>query len=207
MAAEYLVHNAFQRVEKELRKEFCNFFSRYCPEVVSARSATIRKSLGFFDEDAEGNQKPNENFTQISQEEEFLYRSGLSPPVPPQLLQPDAFDLVVLVETRNFAKTAQSVQNAKSFGILVGHVSLRVIPLEDAPAHVQEICEIFYSGKEERERRKSLNLLMKNQSSEGLELIGDSVIVNSNISSHNVYSDPRMAYTESHAMALKKSKF
>lgn len=214
-AAEYLVMQAFQRVEKEIRKEFVDFLSRYCPEVVSARSATIRKNLGFEDlEDVEARQGHRTNADM-----EFFQRNGLTSVVSPELLKPNAFDLVVLLETRNYEKTTQSVQNAKKFGILIGHVALRVLPLQDAPPHVVEMSEIFYSGSEEKDRKRSLknyhhhqelssssssSSTGENAQEEGLQLMGDSVFVNSHISSHNLYSDPRMAYTEAHAMALKR---
>lgn len=222
-AAEFLVMQAFQRVEKEIRKEFADFLSTYCPEVVTARSATIRKSLGFedignaADGKSKNNRRNNNNNNDASPDfrsnadVEFLNENNLTTVVRPELLRPDAFDLVVLLETRNYGKTARSVQNAKSFGILVGHVALRVLPLEDAPAHVVEMCEVFYSGADERERKKTLRKYERREVDspstlplEGLELMGDSVIVNSHVPSHSTYSDPRMAYTEAHAMALKK---
>ena len=101
-----------------------------------------------------------------------------------------------------------SVQNAKNYGILVGHVSLRVLPLEDAPSHVAEMCEVFYNGEEERERKMAIRKMERGDAgcSDGLELMGDSVIANSHVSSQSVYNDPNMAYTESHAMALKKKR-
>ncbi len=199
-AGETMVHTAFQRVEKRLRTEFASFFATSCPEVLAARSACLRK--GFSTEDRaearrnhysrSGGRDDSDGMNDFLVEQQRNHGGVL-----PELLLPDAFETVILIDTRNYVRTARSIQMAKAGGVLLGHASLRIIPVEDAPRHVFELSEVFYA----REERKSSSLQQS-----GLELAGDSVTVNAHVPSQSFYSNPDLGYTEAHAVQTQVTK-
>lgn len=214
-AADLMVHSAFLRVEKKIRSEFISLLSTpgACPEVVTARSATLRRGFGSEQMqsqlrqvrrnerrssargnsgvDDEGSSSSNEVVNEMLMRDQ-MQRGGIAP----ELLQPDAFDIVILLETHDFGRTARAVQRAKQLGILVGHTSLRVIPMEDAPPHVAAVSEIFFTN--------TASLGDDSAEEGGLELVGEPIIANAHLKSDNFYSNPDMAYTEPHALAVRK---
>lgn len=64
-----------------------------------------------------------------------------------------AYEVVLLIDSTEEAKTFYTLQKAKHQGKLLGHYSLDIIPMRLAAPHVREMASVFYDKAMEEERR------------------------------------------------------
>ncbi|EPY22911.1 hypothetical protein STCU_05340 [Strigomonas culicis] len=139
---DQLVHIAYQRVERELQREFSIFFDQHCAEVRWAASACVPRPLDL--ETAEQLYAATQRslWRSANPLQEHLARTQV-------LRELDysnrvLFDLVVLVESDDLAETFAKIQQGKHRCALVGHQDLDVVPVAVAAPHVREIAKRFY---------------------------------------------------------------
>jgi hypothetical protein len=195
---DLLIHRAFQQVERRVRSEFYGLFRRRCPEVRAAFSCTLRRQITA-EEDGE-------------EEHHDVVVAKSSP---------RAFEIVILIDTSDVAATSQAVALAKRHGTVVGHASLRVLPLDDAPPHVRALATPFFDRTEEERLMKRSSRTMNDgggtsavghlegddDPNSNLVEMGDCVTVNSTAhpASHDV--DPTIGYLEPHAIHYRQYLF
>ncbi|KPA80454.1 putative mitochondrial hypothetical protein [Leptomonas pyrrhocoris] len=154
---EQLLHLAYLKVEKELQREFSNFFSLYCPEVLYASSACV--PLPMDREEVQGMRRASRTavkgragaadaFSSPLQEyrertrllREAEYRNGV------------AYELTILIQSTSLEETFMKIQHAKHQSMLMGHAELDVLPEAAAAPHVREMSHRFYDGVCEQEK-------------------------------------------------------
>lgn len=176
LSQERILLRAYQRVERELQREFSAFLQARCPEVAAAWSACVPRPLDRESIERElevlingggggGGEAapPLEVFReQTSQLREAAYTGGAQ------------CELVILLKVGGagsdggeggeeeegmlLASVYSKLQRAKHTGELIGHRDLDVLPIAAAAPHVQECATLFYerssSEASDRSRRR-----------------------------------------------------
>lgn len=106
------------------------------------------------------------------------------------------FEIVVLVESHNEAKTFCEIQTAKRQGRLIGHYSLDVIPLRLAAHHVKEAAHSFYESETSTEPEGANTAASEGTGFSNFRQMGESVTVNPVVEADDFFQDPSNVYGE-----------
>lgn len=251
-----LLRSAYQRVERVLRREFGQFFRRQCPEVQRSSSACVALPLNtleqqdFMENDPSfltlredvsrvGKRGRGRQTSRHSRSRGGDDRDGMASPLQELMDRQwkhrealysggSQFEIVIMVDSLDEAKTFYEIQQAKQKGLLLGHYSLDIIPTRLAADHVRDAATVFYEGADQKgieteDRRStssydSSNSKTKDKKREenhqsatewltGFRQAGASVVINPFQSPESFFHDPGNAYTESHAIFTEELKY
>lgn len=208
---------AYQRVERELQREFSSFFATYCPEVRTARSACVPRPLDYktakqaYERGRRFSSAENP-FLDHRQHTRMLRESAYSNGV--------AYELVILLTSDSLNTTYARLQWAKAQCLLVGHAELDVLPEDAAAPHVRDAAQVFFDRASEERRVGASNgservltggaaHLEAGVNVAGLGVfrqLGSPQTVNVAQSADSFYHDPTNAYTEAHAVFTEEMK-
>lgn len=210
---------AYQRVERQLQKEFSSFFHRYCPEVHYAKSACIPRPL---DRRAvEGALKATREFSHAEnplQEQrvrtQVLRESSYTGDV--------QYEIAILIQSSDLPSTYRCLQWGKEHCLLMGHPDLDLLPEDAAAPHVVEASQVFYdasSGVSSSSQSSSVCAGFSVERQAGgteadsdaaflgmFRKVGESQTVNVSQPADSYFHDPTNAYTEAHAVFTEELK-
>ncbi|KPI89834.1 hypothetical protein ABL78_1097 [Leptomonas seymouri] len=155
---EQILHIAYLKVERELQREFSEFFSLYCPEVLYASSACVplpmdrgelervhrasRTAVNGPPGASGASSNPLQEYRERTRVlREAAYRNGV------------AYELTILIQSTSLEETFMKMQHAKHRSMLMGHADLDIMPEAAAAPHVREMAQRFYDGTSEQEKR------------------------------------------------------
>ncbi|CCW59623.1 unnamed protein product [Phytomonas sp. EM1] len=200
---DQLLALAYKRVEKQLCLEFHAFFSSYCPEVRAARSACLPRPLAY-DAAVEARAAASQRFAGVNALQNYRERTRFLREA--QFSNGVAYDLVILLESDDFAQTYQRLRWGKQRCLLLGHVDLDVLPEEAAAPHVREAAQLFFTQKDARSEGGKESVSASDSLLNGFRKVRGTHTVNVAQSAESFYHDPTNAYTEADAVFTEELK-
>lgn len=188
---------AYQRVEKELQREFGTFFAAYCPEIQYARIACVSRPLDPLPRNsitANSKRKVREPHNPL-----LAYRAATRLQREAEFSSGAGYDIVIMLASEELEATYRCIQWGKRTCRLMGHADLDIVPEGVAAPHVQDAGHIFYR-RPEVPADSHTTQQDRDQLRSCFRRAGVTVTVNVAQAADSYYHDPTNAYTEAHAV-------